>query len=109
VEDPIVVQGGYARVPEAPGLGIEVSQRALERYRTDRSTRARTSAVYVVTRPSGDRTYYAAETQYWDDFLNGNQIGFEPGIRLDAIPDDGGAEWRNLQERVRGGPVRSRG
>jgi L-alanine-DL-glutamate epimerase-like enolase superfamily enzyme len=106
---PLVVQGGYVHVPEAPGLGIEVPEDVLRQYGTDRSIRPRTRAVYVVTRPNGDRTYYASETQYWADFLGGNQIGFEPGIRLDALLDDGGAEWKSLEAKVQRGPIRSRG
>jgi L-alanine-DL-glutamate epimerase-like enolase superfamily enzyme len=107
IEEPIVVRGGYTRVPESPGLGIEVSESALRRYRTDSSIKPNARAVYVISRPNGDRTFYASETQYWDDFLNGNQIGFEPEIRLDALPDDGSADWRDLAGRVQAGPVRS--
>jgi L-alanine-DL-glutamate epimerase-like enolase superfamily enzyme len=106
--EPIAVQGGYAHVPEAPGLGIVVPEDVLQRFRTDSSIRQRTRAVYAVVRPNGERTYYASETQYWDDFLGGNQIGFEPGIRLDALADDGSADWQTLEAKVRKGPVRSR-
>lgn len=108
IEEPIVVQGGYARVPEKPGLGIEISEDALRRYRTTSSVKPNARAVYVVTRPNGDRTYYASETQYWDDFLKGNQIGFEPRVRLDAIPDNGSADWQRLAARAAKGPFRSR-
>lgn len=108
VDPPIAVQGGYARVPEKPGLGIEISDDALRRYRSEVSIKPNDRAVYVVKRPTGDRVYYASEDQYWDDYLNGNQIGFEPGVRLDALPDDGSAEWRKLAARVEVGPIRSR-
>jgi L-alanine-DL-glutamate epimerase-like enolase superfamily enzyme len=106
---PLTVQGGFSHVPELPGLGIDVPDEILQRYATTTSTRSRTRALYVVVRPSGDRTYYASETQYWTDFLTGNQIGFEPGIRLDALPDDGSVDWKNLEAKVKNGPVRSRG
>lgn len=106
IAEPIVVQGGYARVPEKPGLGIEISEDALRRYRTGTSIKPNARAVYAVVRPNGQRIYYASETQYWDDFLNGNQIGFEPGVRLETIADDGSAEWEKLAARVQMTPVR---
>jgi hypothetical protein len=31
--------------------------------------------------------------------IDGNQIGFEPDIRLDALPDDGSADWQKLEAR----------
>jgi L-alanine-DL-glutamate epimerase-like enolase superfamily enzyme len=104
--DPVQVVGGFARVPEAPGLGIRISEAALERYRADHSTRPKTRALYAVTRPNGQRTIYSGEPQYWQDFERANQIGFEPGIRLDPLTDDGSAEWRELEARTRRGPVR---
>jgi L-alanine-DL-glutamate epimerase-like enolase superfamily enzyme len=108
LREPVIVQGGFARVPEAPGLGIEIAEDALGRYRTESATRPVTRAVYAMRRPNGERTYYASEAQYWDDFRLGNQIGFEPGIRLEELPDDGSTEWRKLHARVQKAPVRSR-
>lgn len=107
LEEPIVVKGGYARVPEKPGLGIEISEAAFRQYRTNASVKPNTRAFYAVLRPNGDRTYYASETQYWDDFLAGNQIGFEPGVTLESYPDDGSADWRTLADRVVHRPIRS--
>src|SRR5437016_2766455 len=108
IAEPIKVMGGYAHVPEAPGLGIEVPEDILQRFRTTSSKKERTRAVYAVLRPNGERTHYASETQYWDDFLNGNQIGFEPGITLQAVPDDGSEDWKKLEAKVKKGPVRSK-
>ncbi|NUR83512.1 MAG: mandelate racemase/muconate lactonizing enzyme family protein [Nonomuraea sp.] len=33
ITEPIEIRGGYARVPEAPGLGVTFDEEALERYR----------------------------------------------------------------------------
>lgn len=33
IQDPLVFENGHVRVPEAPGLGVELDQEALERYR----------------------------------------------------------------------------
>ena len=33
IVDPLVIENGYVRVPEGPGLGVELDEDALERYR----------------------------------------------------------------------------
>ena len=35
--DPIQLRSGYYRVPEEPGLGIEIDQKALKKYQVDYS------------------------------------------------------------------------
>jgi len=112
IRQPIKVAGGYCRVPEAPGLGVEVDEEALAKHRTDSSTKPLLRAVYAVVRPGGERTYYAGERGqpalgYWDDFAAGNQPLFERGVRLEVLPDDGSSEWADLHRRVQAGPVRS--
>lgn len=106
---PLEVKGGYIRVPETPGLGIELDEDACERMRASSSERPNQRAVYSVHRPNGDQTYYLSERQYWDDYAAGNLPVAEPGTTLDALRDDGSAAWTDLQRRVQGGPVRSHG
>ncbi len=107
LREPLTVAGGYCRVPETPGLGVAVDEEALARYGEPSSVKADQRAVYAVVRPSGERTYYLHEEQYREDFLAGNQPVFERGVRLETIPDDGGAEWADLQRRLQAGPLRS--
>ena len=33
--NPLTIQGGYARVPDGPGLGIEIDEDALTRYKME--------------------------------------------------------------------------
>jgi muconate cycloisomerase len=33
IQEPIVIADGHARVPEGPGLGVELDEDAVERYR----------------------------------------------------------------------------
>lgn len=113
---PIEVQGGYVRVPEGPGLGIEVDERALDQYRTTSSAKENARALYAIERPNGERTYFRGEivagsgvpVGYWDDSLAGNLPAYEAGVRLVALPDDGTKDWAGLFDRVLAGPVRSR-
>lgn len=104
---PLEVKGGYIRVPETPGLGIELDEDACARLRVPTSERPNQRAVYAVRRPNGDRTYYASERQYWDDYAAGNLPVAEPGATLETLADDGSASWRELSLRVQNGPVRS--
>jgi L-alanine-DL-glutamate epimerase-like enolase superfamily enzyme len=108
LKEPLKVVGGYCRVPEAPGLGVQVDEDALASLRVPTSAKADLRAVYAVVRPGGGRTYYAHENQYREDFMAGNQPVFERGVTLEAIEDDGSKEWRKLYERVKLTPVGER-
>ncbi|MCW5854340.1 MAG: enolase, partial [Anaerolineae bacterium] len=102
------VQGGYVRVPDGPGLGIEIDEAALTRYRmappyAHPAPRLLLSVVW----PGGRVMHYAnMRPQCWDDFLMGNQPAQERGVRMAVHPDDGTAEWADLYARVQAGPVR---
>jgi L-alanine-DL-glutamate epimerase-like enolase superfamily enzyme len=105
LREPLIVQGGYCRVPEAPGLGVAIDEDALQKFATSSTTKDNLRAVYAVVRPNGDRTYYAHVPQYMEDFLGGNQPVFERGVHLEVLPDDGSASWADLYRRVQAGPV----
>jgi L-alanine-DL-glutamate epimerase-like enolase superfamily enzyme len=107
LREPLIVQGGYCRVPEAPGLGVAIDEDALQRFATSSTTRDNLRAVYAVVRSNGDRTYYAHVPQYMADFLGGNQPVFERGVHLEVLPDDGSASWADLYRRVQAGPLQS--
>ncbi|MBX6772045.1 MAG: enolase [Chloroflexi bacterium] len=106
---PLEVKGGCIRVPEEPGLGIELDEEACQRFRVPTSHHPNLRAIYAVHRPNGDRTYYVSERQYWDDYAAGNAPVAEPGTWLETIPDDGSTDWTELYERARSAPVRSHG
>jgi L-alanine-DL-glutamate epimerase-like enolase superfamily enzyme len=109
LKEPLRVQGGYIRVPEAPGLGVEVDERVFERLRVPTTEKENLRAFYAVVRPNDERTYYWSEEQYREDFLAGNQPVFEPGVTLESYPDDGSPGWRETYERVKQAPVRVKG
>lgn len=104
---PLAVKGGYIRVPESPGLGIELDEAACERLRVPTWEKANQRAIYVLGRPNGERIYYAGRERYLGDYAAGNLPIVEPGVTLETLPDDGSASWNDLYQRVQGGPVRS--
>jgi len=105
---PLEIRGGYARVPEAPGLGVELNEAAL-RWRIPNGETHKDKALYAFVRAGGCKTWYASELGkggYWGDFQAGNQPRFEHGARLERWDDDGSKEWQELAGRLRAGPLR---
>jgi L-alanine-DL-glutamate epimerase-like enolase superfamily enzyme len=117
LKEPLTVHGGYVRVPEGPGLGVEVDEEALASLATATSKRSPAAGVYALRRANGEVTYFAGErrdsagvpTGYWEDSAMGNLPPYEQGTRLDLLMDDGTPEWRDLYARIQLAPVRSHG
>jgi L-alanine-DL-glutamate epimerase-like enolase superfamily enzyme len=106
------VENGSAPVPEAPGLGVELDEDAVERFRIEplKAEPYPTPNLLLAIRwPSGATSYYAHARQYWDDFLAGRLPLFPKGVYLERIPDNGSREWRELQARAAKGGVHSGG
>jgi L-alanine-DL-glutamate epimerase-like enolase superfamily enzyme len=105
---PLTILGGYLKVPEAPGLGIQIDEAALARYRMappfeHPAPRLLMSVVW----PGGRVMHYARmRPQCWDDFWSGNQPAQERGATMEVRADDGSREWAGLYERALQGPVR---
>ncbi len=105
----IPVAGGYAAVPAAPGLGVEVDEGALERYRVDRADLTLPRRVVRYRRPSGLTVHFPDKgrpgTSMWNYFAAGNQPACERGVVTELIDDDGSAEFQRLYERTLAAPV----
>ncbi|MBI4551972.1 MAG: enolase [Candidatus Latescibacteria bacterium] len=111
------VKDGYIRVPEAPGLGVQVDDAAIERYRIDpeapspKEEYLRQRHVLRIRwkgtngRP-GRSWAFLTETDYQRSFYAGNMPLFVPGVRLEVIEDDKSAAFNHLYERVQQGIVR---
>jgi len=118
IKERIQVYQGYARVPEVPGLGVELDEEAVARYRVEQGySPAPPRNLYRVSWPSGASVIYpvgkndiwwnlVGKCGVWDDFAAGNQPLFHRGVSLDIIPDDGSASWTELWERAKQRPVR---
>ncbi len=112
LQERIPVRGGYAPVPEAPGLGVELDEEAVARYRVDEGYNpAPPRNLYQVRWPSGARVTYPAgklpvRPGLWDDFAAGNQPLFHRDVELEIVPDDGSPAWAELEQRALQAPVR---
>jgi hypothetical protein len=105
--EPLTIQGGYVQVPEGPGLGIQVDEDALTRYRMEPPYEfPKPRLLLSVVWPGSRVMHYASLRQCWNDFQAGNQPVQERGARMEVRPDDGSREWSDLYARVEQGPVR---
>lgn len=105
--EPLTIQGGYVRVPDAPGLGVTVDEEALVRYRMDPPYELpKPRLLLSVVWPGGRVVHYASLRQCWDDCWVGNQPVQERGVTMEVHPDDGSKEWADLYARAQVAPVR---
>jgi len=100
------IEGGYVYASDEPGLGIEVDEKALAKYRMEPPyehppLRLLLAAVW----PETHKRYYADIMQVWRDAQSGNMPIHEAGSRLEYVDNDGSAEWDELQKRAQEGPV----
>jgi L-alanine-DL-glutamate epimerase-like enolase superfamily enzyme len=105
---PLTIQGGYLQVPAGPGLGVEIDEAALTKYRMQPPyEHPRPRLLMSVVWPGGRVMHYATmRPQCWDDFLAGNQPAQERGATMEVHPDDGSPEWAELYARALRAPVR---
>jgi L-alanine-DL-glutamate epimerase-like enolase superfamily enzyme len=120
LRQPIEVVGGYHRVPEAPGLGVEVDEETVARYRVPEATVAEFAAkgqpydrpkpriINTVVYPDGSCVHMGSAGQGYGYFGGGHGPAYVEGVRLEARPDDGTPEWADLFARAQQHPVRGR-
>lgn len=106
------VVGGYARVPEAPGLGVEIDEAAVAKYRVDKAGLSLPKRIIRYARACGVNVYFANNShhtsQMWNYFSQGNQPLFERGVTTELLDDDGSPGFADLYERSQIAPVLSR-
>lgn len=129
---PLEIRHGLITAPDGPGLGVEVDEAALERYRMEPPyVLPERRHILSVVWPNGKVVHYAhmhmavtdqsrahfshlyyAEHDYtygrmqcWEDFLAGNHPVQERGVQLEVWVDDGSPEWTALYRRAEAGPV----
>ena len=87
------ISGGHTRVPDGPGLGVEVDWDAVEGFRVDPDYRKpQPREIHTIFWPDGRQTQYK-DGGYRADFLAGKLPVFLPGIRLERRLDDGSDEF----------------
>ncbi len=120
LKTPIDVIGGYHQVPDGPGLGVEVDEEAVERFRVpdvqirpfaDEGKlyeRPKPRLLNTIVYPGGNCVHMASTGQGYGYFGNGHGPAQVEGVRLEVTPDDGSKEWSDLFERAGKHPVRAR-
>jgi L-alanine-DL-glutamate epimerase-like enolase superfamily enzyme len=107
IETPLTISGGFARVPEEPGLGVTIDEQALERFRMAPPYELpKPRLLLSVHWPGGRVVRYADIWQCWSDAWNGNIPAQERGVRMEVQADDGSPDWVALFERASRGPIR---
>ncbi len=101
ITEPHTIQRGFMKVPEGPGLGVELDEDAVQRYRS--MLGPDWPRYYsVVTLPGGVEHYYRNLQQAENLMKQGVDDAFAPGIRLEEREDDGSETfdriWKRLQE-----------
>lgn len=107
--EPLTIEGGHLRAPEAPGLGVRVDEAALTRCRMEPPYEiAYPRQLLSVVWPGGRVVHYTGMAQCWADFRAGNGPAQERGVTLEVHPDDGSPAWAELYARAGRAPVRDR-
>lgn len=113
LKEPITVVGGFAAVPEGPGIGFEIDEDAIERFRTDRpSERPDPPRLVETLWPDGKRMYFASSGKVnfmLTEGIKGAIPYYVPGVNSRQLHDDGSSTWRKLHERARKGAFISEG
>jgi hypothetical protein len=129
--EPIEVVGGFHRVSDAPGLGVEVDTAAIARFRiAEDDPRANpvqahggwiamrpnmtttpfflqevhTREVYTICYPDSSCLRYRGDCR--DYFISGNGVVYCEGVRLETRQDDGSEEFERLYASTEDGPQR---
>ncbi len=101
IAEPLVMQRGFMKVPEGPGLGVELDEDAVARFReTPAADWPRHFS--VVTLPGGLRHYYRDLRQAEGLMKQGVDEAFAPGVRLTEREDDGSEEFDRIWNRLQG-------
>lgn len=104
---PLTIKGGYAKVPEGPGLGIEVDDNALDRLRMKAPYNLELPRrVYAFNIGDGRSKKYSTPEQLWSDTqVNGNMPVQPRGSSLDILDDDGSKDFDSLFKAASVAPI----
>jgi L-alanine-DL-glutamate epimerase-like enolase superfamily enzyme len=98
--EPHTMQRGFMKVPEGPGLGVELDEDAVQRYsRTAEPKWPR--HISVVSMPGGVKHYYRDLQQAERLMKLGVDEPFVPGVCLAEWEDDGSDRFDDLYKQLR--------
>jgi hypothetical protein len=122
IVDPLRIAGGYAQVPDGPGLGVTLDEDAVERLGLpdQKSLPTRPRRLYSVswpaarsdgrrgtTIPAGEATVSGFESDLFREFEMGNVPRFATGIALAQHDDDRSATFDKRFTTATGRSVRA--
>ncbi len=104
---PIRVKDGTSAVPDAPGLGVEIDEDAIKRYRIEplEDKPPGPKRLVKVEWSGGRRIYFTHGQRCFEDGHAGKMPFFERGVTTTVIRDDGSAEFRDLHARASKDPI----
>lgn len=107
ITEPIEISGGYARVPEAPGLGVTFDEAALERWRVpDGFTPPEPRKLLSFHLGDGRVRLYAGIKQLFHECRYVGNLPVQPrGARLAVQEDDGSGEFDARYRRASDSPT----
>ena len=110
LKERLEVEDGSIRVPDKPGLGIEVDESALNRFRVEPDAptpqdlfrkKRRICRIHIPNEDGGETILdFAGEDVYAPAFSEGEYPGFVPGVWLEIIEDDGTDKFDGFYERT---------
>lgn len=118
IKTPIEVIGGYHRVPDGPGLGVELDEEAVAEFRVPEKKmqecreknelydRPKPRIINSIVYPDGSCVHMASTSQGYGYFGGGHGPAYVEGVRLEPWADDGSEEWADLFARAQEHPVR---
>lgn len=104
ITEQIELRGGFHRVPETPGIGVDVDQAAMEKYKVDYAFVDPPRHVYRYSRFNGEVTYYGCSKQELHSVYPEDAMPTcESGSNFDVVSDDGSEAFRKLYDSVQDG------
>lgn len=104
IQQKIDVSGGYYAVPKRSGLGIEVDQAAIRKYKVDYSFVDPPRHIYRYVRANGQVAYYGCEKADLNTLYGADAMPIcEIGSTLEVVTDDGSGRFKKLRAAVTGG------
>jgi len=98
---PHTIAGGYIKVPDAPGLGVEFDESAIAKYKMEPPYELPEPRRILSVKFASGRTVHLTEIwKVWEEFRKGHLPVQEPGVRMEVTFDDGTPEWADLFNRA---------
>jgi L-alanine-DL-glutamate epimerase-like enolase superfamily enzyme len=98
---PIEVHAGYYRVPDGPGLGIEIDEKALRKYAVNYSHVDTVRHIYRYTRAGGESVFIIGNRSTFHGRYTQTGLPIcEKGSSIAVIPDDGSRKFEAFYKKL---------